>query len=145
VRFLQSVSQHVVPEELRYYIAHPLSIEDATVKGTIMVYLVLSAVFHFGSLCFEKNAFVKTSLYVLVIVAILFYLNFYSMKAMIPGESMPGGKFYNEGLRLGSSDDIKGLIELPGKWNSFIYWFLPGMLYMLFWMGSYFKLKEKQV
>ena len=137
--------EHVPPEELQDYVAHTLAFGNETVKGAILVYLVLSAVAHFGSLCFEKNAFIKISLFILIIGTILFHFNFYSMKAMIPEESMPGGKFFNIAIRLGNNATEKGLVFLPEKWGTFIYWFLPGMLYVLFWMSSYYKLKEKQV
>ena len=137
--------EHIFPEELPYYVAKPIDFTDSTAKGAIIVSIVLSAISHFGSLCFEKNAFVKTSLFIISIGAILFYYNFYSMQAMIPEENMPGGSFFNQGIRLGNSPNIKGFISLPPKWYSFVYWFVPGIVYCMFWAGSYFKLKEKQV
>jgi len=137
--------ENTPPEAFHFFVANPLRFSDATVKGTILFALAISSICHFGSLCFEKNAFVKTALCILIIGAIIFYYNFYSMSAMIPGENMPGGKFYNEGMRLGSSKEITGFIGLPGGWDKFMYWSLPGILYIFFWIASYFKLKEKQV
>lgn len=128
-----------------YYTAYTLNFKDETIKGSILVYLVLSSISHFGSLCFKKNALVKTSLFVIILSAALSYFNFYSMKAMIPEESMLAGKFFTIALRLGGNTVEKGLITLPAKWETFMYWLLPGMLYVLFWISSYYKLKEKQV
>lgn len=141
---------HKIPEStpaemLRYFVAYPLTLTDSFNTGCILFALCLSAIMHFGSMSFEKNAFVKTALIFLIAGALLFYYNFYTMQAMIPGENMPGGKLFNEGIRLGSSNDVKGFISLPEPWYHVIFWFLPGSVYLLFWTASYFKLKEKQV
>ena len=139
------IPDHTPIEDLQYFVAHPLNLLDNFNMGAILFALMLSSIMHFGSLCFEKNAFVKTAPFFLVIGAIVFNYNFYSMKAMIPGENMPGGKLFNEGVRLGSTDNIKGFISLPENWYYAIYWLLPGSVYLLFWAASFYKLKEKQV
>ncbi len=137
--------EHVLPEELPEYVAHPVNFFSETAKGTIIFSLMLAAVSHFGSLCFEKNAFVKTTICILLIGGAIFYYNFYSMQAMIPEKNMPGGKFFNQGIRLDAGNDLPGFVSLPSSWYYFMYWFIPGFAYVSFWMASYYKLKEKQV
>ncbi len=136
---------HVPPEFASDYIAEPMDFNNPIIKGTIIVALVISSVCHFGSLLFEKNAFVKIALLILIIGAGIFLGNFYSMKALIPEEVMPGGMLYSTSLRVGPAEAIKGIVFLPDTWSNFVYWFLPGMLYLLFWISCYCKLKEKQI
>ncbi|MES2004621.1 MAG: hypothetical protein V4450_08870 [Bacteroidota bacterium] len=136
---------NVTPEYIPLYHAKPMNFGDPMVTGSFTVALILSAICHLGSLGFEKHAFVKTALLILVIGAVLMYANFFFMRSMIPEESMPGGMFYSKSLRIGANDAIKGIVFLPKSWTSFLYWFIPGMLYLLFWLSAYFKLKEKQI
>ncbi len=135
------------PQFISLYVAEPLNFNLPAIKVAIMIAFVLSAVSHFGSLCFEKHAFVKTALIVLIIIAIFLLGNFYSLKAMIPEQIMPGGLIYNWGFRVGgfNGEEAKGYVSLPEAWSDFVYWFLPVMLYILFWISSFFRMKEKQI
>lgn len=141
-----SVPAEAPPQYKDMYLAKPLKFNQPIVKGGVIVAFVVAAISHFGSLHFEKNAFVKTALLIIIGGAAFVFYNFYGMKAMIPEETMPGGgPFFNESLRVGVSHDIRGIVYLPKGWQEFIQWFLPIVLFVSFWGGSYFKLKEKQV
>lgn len=130
----------------RMFHAEPLNFNQGMIKGGIIIAFVVMALSHFGSLCFEKNAFVKNALWIIIGGAVYMFYNFYGMRSMIPEESMPGGMpFYNESLRIGTQSQIRGVVYLPDGWAGFLYWFLPAVFYVLFWVSSYFKLKEKQV
>jgi hypothetical protein len=135
---------NVSPEYLLLYKASPIDFNNPEIFFGLLVAYIVSAVSHFGSLCFEKNAFVKTALICIVGSFALVFYSYYGMKSIIPEEIMPNGTVYNTSMRVGE-DPIKGIVYLPGGWSKFITWFLPVMAYVLFWSASYFKLKEKQV
>lgn len=141
----RQLPQHMAAVNAPMYVAEPMDFTHPLAKGSVIFSLTISAITHFGSLRFEKSAFVKTALFIIIAGTILYGYNYYAMKSMIPEEVMPGGRFYNEKLRIGNDPEIKGVVSLPESWDHFIYWLLPVMLYVLFWTGSYFKLKEKQV
>ncbi|MBV9986434.1 MAG: hypothetical protein JO301_02070 [Chitinophagaceae bacterium] len=153
-----TIKASVPREYYQFYRSVPMDFTERHVIGGIILAIVLSAMAHYGSLIFEKHAFVKAGLIVLIIGFLHIYYNFFSMKAMIPEEAMPGGMFYTESLRLNDTNSvryegemkivtnsIRGVILLPKSWDKFLYWFLPSFLYLMFWGASYFKLKEKQV
>jgi hypothetical protein len=135
----------VAPDRLAQYKAQPMTILGRETTVGLMVAIVASAIAHYGSLCFEKNAFVKTALILMSLFTALIYSNHEFAKNMLPEKADPGGMFFTNSLRIGTNEEIKGIVLLPDSWLSFIRWFLPGVLYVFFWTASYFRLKEKQV
>lgn len=135
----------VPPSRYADYIAHPMNILGRETTVGLIVSIVASAVAHYGSLCFEKNAFVKTALITMALFIAMIYCNYNFAKNMLPEENMPGGMFFTKSLRIGTNETTKGIVELPDSWYNFTCWFLPGIVYALFWTASYFKLREKQV
>jgi hypothetical protein len=153
-----TVKATVPKENYPFYKSVPLDFSERHVVGGIIIAFVLSSIAHFGSLLFEKHAFVKSALIVLGIGTIYIYYNFLFVESLVPEESMPNGMFYTESLRLDAANSVRyedemkivtsntrGVVLLPAAWDKFIYWFLPAMVYAIFWFASYFKLKEKQV
>lgn len=126
--------------------ARPVDFSEPFLVEGFKVALVCSAVCHFGALGFEKNAFVKNVILVIIVGAIIFLFSYHSMKDMIKEEVMPGGGFfYNQRLRVGPPDQVRGVVYLPDAWRRMFEWIIPTSVYVLFWAASFFKLKEKQV
>lgn len=136
-----------VPAEFHsLYVAHPIDFSNEEVTNGITLAFIVTAISHYGSLCFEKNAFVKTALLTIIGGAGFMFYSYYAMKGMISENVMPGGdRLFNSSLRVGSDETVKGIVHLPGSWTTFLTWFIPVIMYVLFWAASYFKLKEKQV
>jgi hypothetical protein len=140
----------VRPEHMSRYTAVPLDLTSNFSKASLIMAITLSSVAHFGSLCFEKSAFIKTAMIVIVVGTGILYLNYSFIKAIIPEESEPSGLFYMHMVRYTSGIEADNrtmmrIVKLPENWDKFIYWLLPGFLYTFFWAASLFKLKEKQV
>ncbi|MFL9481240.1 hypothetical protein ACI6Q2_00600 [Chitinophagaceae bacterium LWZ2-11] len=139
------IPKNVSPEMLNLYKAKVTDITSFESKSSIVFFFILSSISHFGSLSFNKNAFVKTALFILPIGIFLTWFSFSSITKMIGGDVMPRGAFFSEAVRIGSGSDVKGYVLLPNNWITFINYFLPITLFVLFWLGCFFKLKEKQV
>lgn len=135
----------VTPDRYPQYIAQPMEIFGRVTIVGLIVSILAATIAHYGSLCFEKNAFVKTALILMAIFVSILYCNYEFAKSMLPEESMPGGVFFTNSIRIGTNESTKGIILLPDAWYNFIRWFLPALIYVLFWTASYFRLKEKQV
>ncbi len=134
------------PEHMARYTAVPMDFTNALSKASLILAITVSSVAHFGSLCFEKNAFIKTAMIVIAVTTVILYLNNALMSALIPEESNPYGMFYMTMIRIqGDISTSMRIVKLPENWDRFIYWFLPGFVYVSFWTASFFKLKEKQV
>ena len=139
------IPPYVSPDRYAQYTALPMEFLGRETSVGLVISIVASAIALFGSLCFEKNAFVKTALIVMSIFTLVLYCNFQFASTMLPEQTMPGGMFFTRNLRIGTDEAVKGIVLLPDSWYNFIRVFLPGMVYTLFWTASYFKLREKQV
>ncbi|MEO8173615.1 MAG: hypothetical protein ABI581_11050 [Sediminibacterium sp.] len=140
-----TIPKGISPDRIAQYTAKPMTFFGRETTVGLFVAIVASAIAHYGSLCFEKNAFVKTALITMTLFTALIYFNYEFAKNMIPGENMPGGMFFTKSLRIGTEEATKGIVLLPDTWYNFTCWFLPGLVYTLFWTASYFRLREKQV
>ncbi|MES2372370.1 MAG: hypothetical protein V4557_07310 [Bacteroidota bacterium] len=141
-----TIPADATPDRYAGYTAQPMAILGPETTVGLIISIVASAIAHYGSLCFEKNAFVKTALIVMVIFTAILYCNYQFAANMLPEENMPGGMFFTKSLRLGTDhQETKGIVLLPDSWYNFVCWFLPGIVYAFFWTASYFKLREKQV
>lgn len=141
---------NVTPEYAEAFTAKIYPLDTVKARQMIAIAVILSSVAHYGSLCFEKQAYIKTTICVIAAGFVLIWGNYHHLKGIIPQESMPKGTFYNEGARLmeakGPDEFIAtGYVNLPESWNYFIPRFIAAMLFICFWTASYFKLKEKQV
>ena len=109
-------------------------------------FFILTSIAHFGSLAFKKHAFIKTSIVFIVSIALLSYFNqLLALLMPIKGEIMPHGKFFTDSFRLGPVNSPTAIITLPEAWIFYLSIIIPLLVYMLFWLASYYKLKEKQV
>jgi hypothetical protein len=144
----------ISPDRAARYIAQPMNFLGRETSAGLIVCIVATSIAHYGSLCFEKNAFVKTALITMAVFAAIVFCNFEFAKSMLPVENMPGGMFFTKSLRISGGEEAveqmrkattNGIVLLPESWNSFVTWFLPAIIYVFFWIASYFRLKEKQV
>jgi len=137
--------KNIPAERLPFFHADLYNLNTVWAKRAMGLFFVLSAVAHFGSLSFRKIAFIKIALCVIIVEASIIWLNFGYMRSLIPEQTMPDGMFYTNSIRLESENISRGFVLLPDSWTNTIDIILPVILYLSFWMGSYFKLKEKQV
>ncbi|MES2328495.1 MAG: hypothetical protein V4539_02765 [Bacteroidota bacterium] len=142
---VSSTPKNIPPERLPYFHANLYRLDTAWAKLSMVLFFVISSIAHFGSLAFRKIAFIKIALCVIIIGAAVLWLNFTYMRSLIPESSMPGGTFFTDSVRLQTENASRGFVLLPDNWINTIKVVLPGVLYLSFWTGSYFKLKEKQV
>ena len=109
---------NVSPEFAEAFTAKMFDLGTSKARQMIIVTIIFSSFAHYGSLCFEKHAYIKTSICVVVAGFILLWGNYHHLKAIIPQELMPQGTFYNDGARLMEAqapDDfvITGHVKLP--------------------------------
>jgi hypothetical protein len=129
-----------------FYIAQPINLNNPEIINGLSIAFLVSALSHFGSLCFEKNSFVKTALLTIIGGAVYLFYGYYLIKAMIPEEVMPSSNmFFMTQMRVGADDLPRGIVFLPDGLTHLLRWLLPITIYVLFWVASYFKFKEKQV
>ncbi|HCL06570.1 MAG TPA: hypothetical protein DHW64_11675 [Chitinophagaceae bacterium] len=111
----------------------------------LMLFFLLSAFMHLGSLSFEKNAFILSTLFIILTFTIISFYNNKSMMALIPEAIVPRGKFFNDSFRIDDGKIIKGIVSLPEKWDQVLSILIPASIFICCWSATYFKLKEKQV
>ena len=122
-----------------------LDLSDKRNELAIIVFFLFSSIAHFGSLAFTKHAFVKTALGLIIVWAIIAWFNQYSMIWLVATDIVPHGMFFNDSFRIDAIKNKGSLVTLPDSWVMNISWILPLLIYISFWTGSYFKLKEKQI
>jgi hypothetical protein len=81
---------HKMPERIRpgtlhLYTGQLYDLNDYVGKATIVFFFVISAITHYGSIAFEKNAFAKTLIVTIAITALIFWGNFYFYDRPYPG------------------------------------------------------------
>ncbi|RYZ45053.1 MAG: hypothetical protein EOP49_25950 [Sphingobacteriales bacterium] len=114
-------------------------------SGTYMIMFLFSAsLAHFGSLLFRKNAFVKSAILTIAIMTLLGWANFVFAGKFYGTDVTITGDYYAKQLLIGQDDKFRGFVYLPEGWKQFNNVFLPGVLLAGFWIGSFFKIKEKQ-
>ena len=127
------------------FVAYRINFTDPKIQLAVLVFFLMSSIAHFGSLAFTKLAFVKTAIiFVLSWTAIGTY-NQYSMFGLVPIEIVPHGMFFNDSFRIDVNKKTIGLVTIPEQWSWYISLCMPVLIYVSFWTGSYFKLKEKQI
>ena len=134
------------PLQLHLYKADVLDLTDNRIELAILGFFLLSSIAHFGSLAFTKQAFVKTAILLIICFAAISIYNQYSMLGLVSSiDIMPHGMFFTDAFRIDSSINKGSLVVLPRSWMIPMYSIMPIIIYVSFWTGSYFKLKEKQV
>ncbi len=134
------------PLQLHLFKAYQIDLTDERNELAILGFFLLSSIAHFGSLAFNKQAFVKTAIVLIICFAAISFYNQYSMLALVPSvEIMPHGMFFTDAFRIDSPINKGNLVVLPRNWMVPMYCIMPVIIYISFWTGSYFKLKEKQV
>lgn len=141
-----SIPDWAGPLQKNWFKARVLDFKDEHNQLPILMYFLLSSIAHFGSLSFTKHAFVKTAIALIIGLSIIMIYNQYSMFALVASiEIMPHGMFFTDAFRIDSKVNNGNLVVLPRNWMVPMYSILPVIIYVSFWTGSYFKLKEKQV
>jgi hypothetical protein len=109
---------------------------------SLVVYLVVSAVFLWGSVFFVKQHFVRTAFAILVTAVVLALLNIPLVQALVGREVSSvvpmGGMSFQEGQEWYS-------VNLSPMQNSWFTEVLLGGLLLLGWVGAYVRLTEKEV
>jgi hypothetical protein len=119
---------------LRIIIKHGLRYGSA-LNEFYMPFLALQSVFLFGSLVFKKSAPIKTGFSLFIIFLILQFIHLIVFKIHFRNQNL-----YDYGDFLGGNSDI-----VP---SYFFHTFTKVVYYCsfpVFWIASYYKLKEKQV
>lgn len=108
----------------------------------LLAYFAVQSAFILGSVYFVKFSFIKTAL--ALIVAFLFIIVF-TNKAL--GSFAPDGGFSNgfSTYRLYSDGDMDKIIRLPEWINSIVLFLLKYAFAPIFWVVTYFRLKEKEI
>ncbi|MBO2011442.1 hypothetical protein [Hymenobacter negativus] len=109
---------------------------------SLLVYLVVSAVFLWGSIFFVKQQFVRTAFAVLIIVVALAVLNMQLVQTLLGREvsnAVPlSGMSFQDGQNWYS-------VNLSPAQNSLFMEIMLGGLLLLGWVGAYVRLTEKEV
>lgn len=110
----------------------------ADLAGVYWFFALVSALGLWGSIYFEKAQFIKTAFGAFVLLAVLSFLNFQALKALI----MPGLRFGPPFADLGLPEGYTlNLAEHQLPWLGL----LPLALAALLWVAAYFRLTEKQL
>jgi hypothetical protein len=109
----------------------------------LLCYFVVQSAFILGSVYFSKFSFIKT-----VIVGVLVVLFFVFLIGKLFQDALPQGVQYN-GLtswRLMATDiDSYKLVKLPSWIDDVLLFILKFALAPIFWVTTYFRLKEKEI
>ena len=118
-----------------------LNIFEKQILQMFLVFAFLHAIAFFGAVYFEKLHFIKTAFAFFIIIAALILLN-KGLLSVFTGKSVDMSPPFNN-MRfeeVGQTVDIK--IE---KQNAPYILYLLVILTFIFWVATYFRLKEKQV
>lgn len=141
-----SIPDWAGPLQKNWFKAEVLDFKDEHNQMPILMYFLLSSIAHFGSLSFTKHAFIKTAIALIIGLSITTLYNQYCMFGLVSSiEIMPHGMFFTDAFRIDSQINKGDLVVLPRSWMVPMYSIMPVIIYVSFWTGSYFKLKEKQV
>jgi hypothetical protein len=111
--------------------------------GMHLAYFAVQSAFILGSVYFTRFSFIKTVISVLIIWLLLFL---FVAKVLVP--MMPEGSYFN-GLTnwslMNDGSSPNKVIMLP-KWvDTSVEWLLMYGFAPLFWVVTYFRLKEKEI
>jgi len=108
----------------------------------LLSYFAIQSAFILGSVYFVKFSFIKTAL--VLIAAFLFIIMF---TGKVLGSFVPIGGFSNgfSTYHLYSDGDMDKIIHLPEWINSIVLFLLKYAFAPIFWVVTYFRLKEKEI
>jgi hypothetical protein len=111
--------------------------------GLHLAYLAIQSAFILGSVYFTRFSFIKTVISGLIIWLLLFL---FVAKVLVP--MMPEGSYFN-GLTnwslMNDGSTPNKVIMLPGWVDKGVEWMLKFAFAPLFWVVTYFRLKEKEI
>jgi len=108
-----------------------------------LVYFTLQSAFILGSVYFPKFSFIKT---VITLLLIALFFSFFMAK-VIPA-FMPEGNYYRAltSYNFYSGNNDPGKIVILPEWiNTFLEFLIKFALAPIFWLATYFRLKEKEI
>lgn len=108
----------------------------------ILAYFAIQSAFILGSVYFEKFSFIKTAL---ALIAVFLFIIVFTNKVL--GSFTPSGSF-NDGFsiyHLYGTGDTDKIIRLPEWINSIVLFLLKYAFAPVFWIVTYFRLKEKEI
>jgi hypothetical protein len=110
----------------------------------LLAYFAIQAAFILGSVYFPKFSFIKTVISLTLVCAFLAFLVgqvFHSM--------MPSGNFYHgiTSYNFFTNDEYANgkIVQLPGWTNSVLEFIIQYAFAPIFWITTYFRLKEKEI
>jgi ABC-type transport system involved in multi-copper enzyme maturation permease subunit len=119
-----------------------LNIFDSRILSMYVIYAFLHGVALYGAIYFEKLHFIKTAFVFFIFVAILIFINKMLLGTML-GKTVEAAPPFAD-LRFLENGQT---YDLNVKWMSqtdALVWF-SGLLALLLWTATYYRLKEKQV
>ncbi|MCI1188982.1 hypothetical protein MON38_16285 [Hymenobacter sp. DH14] len=108
---------------------------------SLAAYAAVNAVFLWGSIFFVKQQFVRTAFGVLLAGALLVFLNFQALQALLGHELGTAVPFSAMTLHEGKENYVVSLPEGLGDWFGLV----PLGLMLLAWAAAYQRLTEKQI
>jgi hypothetical protein len=118
-----------------------LNVFDNQILQMYLVYAFLHAISFFGAVYFEKLHFIKTAFTFFIILAVLILINNGFLSVLLGrtiDSSLPFGY-----MRFGDNGQAVD-IKLSGQDSPYML-YLMIILTLIFWVSSYFRIKEKQV
>jgi magnesium-transporting ATPase (P-type) len=118
-----------------------LNIFEKQILQMYLVFAFLHAIAFFGAVCFEKLHFIKTAFVFFIVLAVLIVINQGLLNALLGrtiDSSLPFG--YTRFGDAGQAVDIK----ISSQDSPYLLYLII-VLTFIFWVATYFRLKEKQV
>jgi len=130
--------------------------EPGFIYYLLLFYFVLQSVFVLGSVYFAKFSFIKTVISALLVALVITFL---TAKLIVP--ILPPGNYHNginsyevytvkntasgDGVMIYSDSTTDKLVSLPEWVNTVLLFLLKYAFAPLFWLATYYRLKEKEI
>lgn len=114
-----------------------------TLSLVLLIFFAVQGAYALGSIYFPAYSFIKTTIAILLLI--LFFI-FFVVKVLVP--ILPPGSFGDNLTRFnlarnGEYDHL--VIQLPGWTDNVFFGFFKYVIAPVFWLITYFRLKEKEV
>ena len=109
--------------------------------SVFLYYAVVSGVWLWGSIFFEKGQFIKTAFAVFLGLGVLWLLNHQVLKQLISPDLAPLPPFSRLAITEGGQSFMLSLPESQTAWLGLV----PVALAVLLWVAAYFRVTEKQL
>ena len=109
----------------------------------LLLFFAIQSAFLLGSVYFAQYSYVKTAISLSLVCLIVAFVGIY-----LPGESMPRGGFYKspvEYMIYSDNWEDRKMVALPGWIGEVLKYIFLYAFHPIFWVTTYFRLKEKEV